>query len=373
MIFLLAISAAAAAYQVLALAAAIRHLRSRESKARVLPPVSILKPIRGLDPHFYEAIRSHAVQDYPEFEILFGVQDGSDPAVREIARLAAEFPDRPIRLAISSSKALNGKVGVLADLAAQARHPLLVVNDSDIAVPPDYLRRIVAPLADPRNGMVTCLYRGEADGWPGRLEALGIATDFVPSLLVAPLAGVSEFALGSTMAFRAEDLRRIGGFAAIAGYLADDYQLGRRIRDLGLKVVISKVVVQTYLADRTWGEAWAHQVRWARTIRVSRGDGYIGLLVTAATVWALLLALAGLWWAAVLLLAVRLAAGLTVSTLVLGARQTVFSVALIPVRDLWGLAVWCAGLFGRTVVWRGQRMRLSREGRIVSVAETQTR
>ena len=361
-VLLLAI--AAAAYQVAALIAAFRHLRRREPAARVLPPVSMLKPVHGLDPRFYDAIRSHAVQDYPQFEILFGVSDPADPAAAEIRRLMAEFPEVPIRLVVSSFRAANGKVGVLADLAREARHPVLVVNDSDIGVPRDYLRRVVAPLEDPGVGMVTCLYRGEAESWPGRLEAIGIATDFAPSVLVAPLVGVSEFALGATMVFRAEDLRRIGGFAAIADYLADDYQLSRRIRELGLRVVISKVVVETNLPDASWREAWLHQLRWARTIRVSRGGGYLGMPLTAATLWALLLALGGLWWPATALMALRLAAGLLVSARVLRAHSSLASALLMPLRDLWGLAVWAGGLCGTSVVWRDQRLRLTRDGRI---------
>lgn len=363
---LLAISAAAALYQLLALIAAARHAARREPEARTLPPVSILKPVMGLDPHFREAIRSHALQDYPEFEILFGVHDPSDLAIAEIERLASEFPHVPIRWTVCSRRAPNGKVAVLEDLSAQARHPVLVVNDSDIAVPPDYLRRIVAPLEDPRNGMVTCLYRGEAETLPGRFEAIGIATDFTPSVLVARLVGVSEFALGSTMVFHAEDLRKIGGFAAIAGYLADDYQLSRRVRDLGRNVVISKTVVVTYLPDVIWRGAWQHQVRWARTIRVSRGGGYAGLPVTCATLWSVLLGASGIWWAAGLLIGLRLAAGLAVSSFVLRSSGFLLTLVLMPFRDLWGLAVWAAGLFGDTVIWRGQRIKLSRDGRILA-------
>ena len=361
---LLVIAAAAFAYQCLALAAALRRLWRRERRWGWTPPVSILKPVHGLDPHFAECIRAHALQDYPDFEILFGVSDPADPAIAEIERLVAEFPDRAIRLMVSAPATPNGKVGVLVDLAAAARHPVLVVNDSDMLVPQDYLRRVVGPLEDPQVGVVTCLYRARAEGWPGRFEAVGITTDFASGVLVAPLVGVSEFGLGATLAFRAADLKRAGGFAALAGYLADDYQLSRRIRDLGLKVVTSKLVVETCLGDLTWREVWQHQLRWARTIRVSRGGGYKGLFVTHATLWSLVLALAGQWWAAGALFAVRLAAGLAV-TAALGDRRTLACFFLVPLRDLWGAALWACGLFGSTVVWRGLRLRLDHEGRIV--------
>ncbi len=365
---LLAVAAAAFVYQCLALAAAVRQLCRRERRSGFAPPVSILKPVYGLDPHFYECLRSHALQDYPEFELLIGVSDPADPALPEIARLAAEFPGLPIRLIVGNTRAPNGKVGVLADLAAAARHAVLLVNDSDIRVPAGYLRRVVAPLEDPGVGVVTCLYRGRAEGWPGRFEAVGIATDFAPGVLVAPLAGVSEFGLGATLVFRAADLGRAGGFAAIADYLADDYQLSRRIRDLGLRIELSKMVVETWLGDRTWGEVWRHQLRWARTIRVSRGGGYRGLPVTQATLWAVLLAVAGLWWAAAALFGMRLLAGLAAAA-ALADRRTLRDFFLIPLRDLWGTALWARGLFGAEVEWRGLRLRLDRQGRIVEVAQ----
>ncbi|MGA2324912.1 MAG: bacteriohopanetetrol glucosamine biosynthesis glycosyltransferase HpnI [Bryobacteraceae bacterium] len=362
---LLAIGAAAGIYQLLALAAALYRLCVRDPAATRLPPISILKPVHGLDPDFYAGIRSHALQDYPEFEILFGASDSADPAVAEIERLKAEFPVLPIRLLVISPKTANAKVGVLEELAAAANHSILLVNDSDVRVSPDYLRRVVAPLEDPGVGMVTCLYRARPSSWPGRLEAIGIATDFAPSALVSRLVGVSEFAFGSTMLFRAEDLARIGGFAALADYIADDYQLGRRIHDLGKRVVIARSVVETSLADRTWGDVWRHQLRWARTIRVSRGGGYAGLPLSNATLWSVLLAAVGAWWAAVPLLLLRLVMALVVGRLLLEDRRVLAGLFLVPLRDLAGIVLWAAGLFGSTVDWRGTRLRLNRDGKIV--------
>ena len=206
MIWLAIPALAAAAYYCLAIVAAATW-RARSANS-ALPPatpaLSILKPVHGRDPQFYEAILSHAAQDYPEFEILFGATNPDDPALQDIRRLQREFPGRRIELAIVRTDAPNAKVGVLAELARRARYPLLLVNDSDIVVEPGYFRAVTAPLArSGRSGMVTCLYRAAAESWASRCEALGIATEFAPSVLVARLLGVAEFALGSTMAFRA--------------------------------------------------------------------------------------------------------------------------------------------------------------------------
>jgi ceramide glucosyltransferase len=355
---------AAGLYYLIALGAALARLRSRDPVARSAPPVSILKPVHGRDPRFYEAIHSHATQDYPEYEILFGVKDPDDSALADIRRLQAAFPNRPIRLVLTTREAPNGKVAVLTELARQARHPLLLVNDSDIRVEPDYLRRVVAPLEDPETGVVTCLYRARAERWPGRWEAIGIATEFAPSVLVAPLVGVAGFALGSTMVFRAAQLERIGGFPALESYLADDYQLGAHIARLGYRVVLSKVAVETNLSGASWSEVWRHQLRWSRTIRMSRTAGYYGYLATQAAFWSLLAWAAGYGWLALAVISLRIATGLVVGWGVLGDGQVLRYWYLIPLRDLWGFAVWIAGLSGDTVEWRGRKLRLSPDGKI---------
>ncbi len=209
---IIVIACAAGLYQLLAILAVLTHLRRKPSPQVNSLPVSILKPVYGKDAGFYDAIRTHAVQAYPEFEILFGIRREDDPARVEVKRLSAEFPALPIRLVLCTTSAPNLKVGSLIDLAREARHPIWIVNDSDISVPAGYIGDVTAPLSDPGIGMVTCLYRAEAHDWPSRLEALGIATDFAPSTLVAQLFGVSDFGLGSTLAFRRADLDRIGGF-----------------------------------------------------------------------------------------------------------------------------------------------------------------
>jgi ceramide glucosyltransferase len=352
---LLALAALAAAYQILAILACIFRGRVKPL-AKALGPVSVLKPVHGFDSSLREAIRSHTLL-HGDYEFLCGVSQPNDPALpllREFFR---------VRVVDSDTRAANAKVGVLIDLAEVASHPILVVNDADIRVERDYLKRVTAPLADPRVGLVTCLYRPVGDTFAARFEGLGVATDFAPSALVARLLGVDEFAMGSTLAFRREDLDRIGGFAAVADYLADDYQVGHRIHALGLKCVLSEVVVETHLGGG-WRQVWQHQVRWARTIRVSRFGGYLGLPITNATLWAGVVAVCGRLDLGVALLAMRLLMAFASGWGVLRSRDVLRLWWLVPARDLFGFAVWFTGLFGDSVVWRGQRLRLDRDGRI---------
>jgi ceramide glucosyltransferase len=363
---IIVIASAAALYQLLALIATLYHKRQPPTPNPQPLPVSILKPVHGRDAGFYEAIRTHALQQYPEVEILFGIRRADDPAAADVERLIREFPNVAIRLVLCTSPAPNLKVGSLIDLAREARHPILIVNDSDISVPPHYIRNVTAPLADANIGLVTCLYRAEVHDWPSRFEALAIATDFAPSTLVARMFGVADFGLGSTLAFRASDLERIGGFQTIADYIADDYQLGHKLHELGMRNVISEVVVSTRLSAESWRGAWRHQVRWARTIRLSGGAGYLGLPITYASLWVVAAALFGLWWIALPLLAMRIAMSIGCGWFLLGARDIWKYCYAIPLRDLWGVGVWSAGLIGHSVVWRDQKLRLDRGGRIVS-------
>jgi len=359
------------AYYVACLWSASRFLRQRKAADKSVrptqsaPPVSILKPLRGTDPEMYESFRSHCLQDYSEYELLFGVSDPADPAIELANRLQLEFPQCAVRLLVCRENlGANVKVSNLAQMLPQARYECLIVNDSDIRVPPDYLRCVLAPLADPSIGLVTCLYRGIANRTLGsRLESLGISTDFCPGVLVARQLQGIKFGLGSTLAFRRSDLQAIGGFEAVVDYLADDYEIGKRIAALGRKVELSDVVVETFLPTYTMAGFFDHQLRWARTIRDSRFWGYLGLGITFGLPWAVLaLILAGgAAWAWGLLAAtvvMRAAVAIYVGQSVLHDRQVMRLLPLIPLRDCLAALVWLVSFAGHTVSWRGDSFQL---------------
>jgi len=338
-----------------------------------LPPVSILKPLKGMDPWIYESFRSHCDQDYPEeYEIIFGVSEPDDPAVAIVRRLQQEFPQKRIELIVCSERlGVNVKVSNLVQMLRSARYDTLLVNDSDIRVDPSYLRRVVTPLNDPRIGMVTCLYRGIAAATLGScLEALGISTDFAPGVLVArSMEGGVRFGLGSTLVFRRRELQAIGGFEALLDYLADDYELGKRIHDLGRRVELSETVVETFLPAYSLTNFFQHQLRWGRAIRDSRRGGYIGLLFTFGLPWSLLAAIANYReiWAWVLLAVVailRAVVGLVVGGRVLGDQQVLGWLFILPLRDLIAVLVWIASFGGNTINWRGDAFTL-KNGRLV--------
>ena len=372
---------AAIAYYCLCLWGAARFLRDRKaagggarSTKQPTPPVTILKPLRGTDPEMYESFRCHCVQDYPEYEIVFGVSQADDPAIHLVERLQKEFPQRNIQLLICRENlGANTKVSNLSQMARAARYQYFVVNDSDIRVQPDYLRRILAPLSDSQVGLVTCLYRGIANASLGsHLESLGIGTDFSAGVLVAQwIERGIKFGLGSTLAFRRADLLAIGGFESLVDYLADDYQLGMRIAALGRKIKLSEVVVETFLPHYTLRGFWDHQVRWARTIRDSRFSGYLGLGVTFGLPWALLALIfargAGWAWALLALTALlRIAVAVAVGSFALADKQVIPSLGLLPMRDLLALAVWIASFAGHEVSWRGDKFKL-RNGRLIKI------
>ena len=366
------------AYYLLCLWSASSFLREQRavatSDAVALPPVSILKPLKGVDPEIYECFRSHCRQNYPAYEIIFGVSDPNDPAVASVHQLQREFPERAIRLMVCTEKlGANVKVSNLEQMQREARYDYLIVNDSDIRVEPDYLRRVLRPFAEKQVGMVTCLYRGVAAPTLGsRVEALGISTDFCAGVLAArQLEGGIRFGLGSTLVFRKSDLERIGGFQSIVDSLADDYELGRRISGLGLQVRLSEVVVETHLPSYDFRGFISHQLRWARGVRDSRARGYFGLVVTFGLMWGLLLVLAthaARWsWAvfgAVALLRAVLA--IVVGRGVLQDPQLLRNLWLLPLRDSIAVGVWLASFAGHTVTWRGDRFTL-KNGKLIRI------
>jgi ceramide glucosyltransferase len=368
-------------YYVLCLYGAARFLGERKAAGKgarpapsSLPPVSILKPLKGTDPEMYESFRSHCLQDYPEYEIIFGVSDADDPAIVFVERLKAEFQKIPIRLVFClKNLGANTKVSNLAQMVTEARYEHIVVNDSDIRVEEGYLRSVAAPLLDLRIGLVTCFYRGVASPSLGsRLESLFISTDFSAGVLVARLIeGGVHFGLGSTLAFRRSDLVSIGGFEFLADYLADDYEIGRRIAAQGLKIQLSATVVETFLPRYNLKQFLDHQLRWARTIRDSRPGGYAGLVATFGLPWALLALICalGAGWAWALLgvaIAMRYAVALVVGRTVLQDRQVTKWLALVPLRDFAASLVWLIGFWGHGVTWRGDLFTL-KDGKLTRV------
>jgi ceramide glucosyltransferase len=371
---------ASMAYSALCLWSALKFIREQKiagEGARTTPsnlPVSILKPLKGTDPEMYASLRSHCIQEYEEYEIIFGVSESADPAAKIVERLKLEFPQRAIRLLVCEKNlGSNTKVSNLAQMLPHSKYEYLLVNDSDIRVEPDYLRRVIAPFAGTTVGMVTCLYRGVASPTLGsRMEMMGISTDFCAGVLAArQLEGGLHFALGSTLAFRRSDLEAIGGFEAFVDYLADDYEMGSRIAARGLEVKLSDAVVETFLPPYSWREFVQHQLRWARTVRASRRWGYVGLVFTFLLPWALLTLVAAkgapwAWGLFALACAVRLLTALVVGRGVLRDRQVRRWIWLIPLRDLAAVVVWLSSFAGHTVVWRGDYFYL-KDGKLARI------
>ncbi len=362
---LLLLTACGLGYYLLCLAAARSYLRRPKPLSDFTPPISILKPLRGADPDGYEALRSHCTQDYPEFELIFGVSDPNDAAIPHVERLRREFPHLRIELVVCREVlGTNPKVSNLIQMLPSAQHFHYLVNDSDILVPPGYLRRVAAPFADAQVGMVTALYRAVPSPTLGsRLEAVGISTDFIPGVLAARLLeGGIRFALGSTLAISRKALEAIGGLGTLLDYLADDYELGKRTVQAGLRVELADTVVQTHLPAYSFRDFFQHQLRWARSIRDSRPWGYLGLLLTFGTLWSVAAALVIRQDWALLPLAATLAARLflayTVSARILREPRSPAFPLLVLFRDLVGLLVWLGSYTGRTVTWRGERFRL---------------
>jgi ceramide glucosyltransferase len=336
-----------------------------------LPPVSILKPLKGVDPEIWECFCSHCEQEYPKFQLLFGVSDPRDPAVEVVRKLQAAYPSVDIDLIVCERVlGTNIKVSNLAQMLPSARHDVLVVNDSDIRVRPEYLRAVVKPL-NASVGLVTCLYRGVAGGTLGsRLEALSISTDFIPGVLTARFIERGlNFGLGSTLAFQRSDLQAIGGFESLVDYLADDYELGRRIAATGKKVELSAATVATMLPSYNLGQFFSHQLRWSRTIRDARRWGYVGLVFTFGLPWALatLLAAGGAAWAWALLgmtFGARVALAFAAAVLVLDDPQFFRNLVLLPLRDLIAPIVWAVSFMGNSIQWRGENLTL-KDGRLI--------
>ncbi len=377
------------AYLVLALLGArefSHYWRQKKRTVGFTPDVTILKPVKGVDPRMYAGLVSHCRQQYAgRFEILFGVTPGvagvDDPAVGEIERLRAEFPECAIRLVVCRERlGTSGKVSNLVQMLREARYEHVIINDSDICVSPNYLTRVMECFADSTVGMVTAPYIGRtAEGGAGageagrtvwsRLEALGISTDFLPGVLTARrLEGGIRFGLGSTLATTKTVLAKTGGLEPLTEYLADDYEMGARIAAAGYRVELVDEVVETTVPAYGFRGFREHQMRWARSTRDSRRWGYVGLGITYAVPWAVMTCIASglaLWSLSLLSVVVlaRVAVALSVGVGVLGDGQVMRDLWLLPVRDFFGLGFWAWSFAGDTVVWRGELFVL-RDGRI---------
>ncbi|HEY4709543.1 MAG TPA: bacteriohopanetetrol glucosamine biosynthesis glycosyltransferase HpnI [Candidatus Acidoferrales bacterium] len=357
---LLVLAVAPFAYYFLAIIAASKFFRI-PSSSDFRPPISILKPIRGLDREAYENFASFCRQDYPEFEILFCASDEQEPTIPIIRKLIADFPRRPIRLLIGAEpRGASDKVNKLCRMAREARNEIILVSDSDVRVEPGFLAAVAAPFADPAVGGVTCLYRGLADGsFAATLEALGNTADFAPGVLVAWLLGGVRFMLGAVMATTKKHLVEIGGFESLVDYFCDDYELGNRITARRHRIELSRFPVDIVYPRETIADAFRHQLRWNLSIRYSRPWGHLGLIFTHGLVWAIVgISVAQSWFAVF-----AFAAGysllryeMALATGARGMRDTLVrrKLWMLPLRDGFAFVVWIVSFVPQRIHWRGR-------------------
>lgn len=350
------------AYYVVAILAALRFFRRERAKALpdFVPPVSVLKPVHGVDFASLENFASFCKQDYPEYEILFCVNEMSDPAVGVVQKVMTEFPERRIRILSGAPRlGANRKVNNLALLTKEARHELVVQSDGDVRVGPNYLKEVVAPFVDSRVGVVSCFYRGIAQPNLGaELEDLGAASDFFAGALAADWLEGITFALGASVATRKSWLQKIGGYEALANLLADDYEIGNRIHKAGGRVLLCREPVWTMYPAQTIRGFWEHQVRWARTVRIVRPASFFGLIFTHGLPWAALAAvIAPAGWVGVSYLCVYLVLRLVTAWVVgvwgVGDEVLRRKLWLVPLRDGIHFVVWLAGFASNRVNWGG--------------------
>jgi ceramide glucosyltransferase len=362
----------ASGYALLALLAVlIWQGRGGSRTAARLPAVTVLKPLCGAEPGLYENLRSFCQQDYPEFQIVFGVSDPDDPALRVVEHLLAEFPKLPIDLVIDPRQhGGNRKVSSLINMLGRARHDVLLIADSDAFAGPDYLSTVTAPLLDRKVGLVTCLYHGEPTGpiW-SRLGAMYVNEWYMPSVLLARLFGHQGYASGQTLCMRRETLQGIGGLRAIADHLADDYRLGELIRDLGLRIVLSPYVLRAEHHEPSLDLLVQHELRWMRTLRILRPRSFslifFGFSLPLAVLGLLLGAVDGspsrLAWMLFEVTAVARVA-LHFAHRLRGTRPLLADFWLFPARDLLLCWVWWRTFFTSRITWRGSEFDVDAHG-----------
>jgi ceramide glucosyltransferase len=362
----------AASYEVLTvIAVLIWRLPGRRTELLARPPVTVLKPLRGAEPGLYDQLKSFCRQDYPDFEIIFGVSDPSDPACAVVARLAQEFPAvKMVTVVDSCVHGSNGKISNLMNMLPHARHDLFVMSDSDTSVGPDYLAAVTAPLHDPAVGVVTCLYRGVPTRliW-SRLGAMYINEWYLPTVILAWLFGHAGYVSGQTCCIRRDTLEAVGGFRSFVNHLADDHRLGTLVRERGLKIVLSRYMVRAEHHEQNLTAMTRHEMRWMRTLRALRPLSLrcifltfslplavIGMILAAAA-----LANSGTAWA-LFLAAVSARLALHFVPRMHGERALLADIWLIPVRDALLCWVWCRSLFTSRITWRGNEFTVNPDG-----------
>jgi len=361
-VVILLLAIAPLAYYLVAILAAFRFFRRERGKPLpdFTPPVSVLKPVHGVDFASLENFSSFCRQDYPEYEILFCVNEMSDPAVAAVQTVMSEFPQRRIRILSGATQfGANRKVNNLALLTKEARYEFVAQSDGDVCVGPNYLREVIAPFADPDVGVVSCFYRGVAQPNLGaELEGVGATSDFFAGALMADWLEGTTFALGASVATRKSWLAKIGGYEALAKLLADDYEIGNRIHKAGGKVLLSREPVWTMYPAQTLRGFWEHQVRWARTVRMVRPPSFFGLIFTHGLPWALLAAAVApaTWVGAVYLsayLILRLLMAWIVGVWGVGDELLKRKLWIVPLRDAIHFVVWIGGFVSNRVSWGG--------------------
>ncbi|MCI0353639.1 MAG: glycosyltransferase [Acidobacteria bacterium] len=353
---------------------AAKHARGLDSTS--LPPVSVLKPVHGLEPELEKNLESFFRQDYPRYEVLFAADEESDPALEVVRRLSARYPGVPSRILVTGEPTVpNPPAFCFQHMSEAAAHAILVTSDSDVRVEPNYLREVVAPLLEPRAGMVTCVYRGVSQGglWSD-LDAIGMSVEMTAGVLTANLLEGMKFGLGPTIVVRQDSVASIGGFGALGEYFSNDFVIGNLIAKAGYKVVLSHHVVEHRVPPMSLRAMWHRQVRWAKGTRYSRPKGHLGTVLTFAVPYGLLGLAAGWaagnpWLGAGLLgtaLLNRVTESLAIGWGVVRDPKALRAPWLYPLRDLLGFLVWCASYVGEAnAMWRGKRYALVEGGKIL--------
>lgn len=339
--------------------------RIRRTEPSVFPPISILKPVRGVDRDAYENFASMCGLDYPEYEILFGISEADDPAILLVERLRREFPDKSIRLIVGINQlGASHKTNSLCRLVKEARYDLLVINDSDVRVERDYLKDILVGFADPRVAVVTALFRSKAgDGFAERLDAIGVPTESAASMLLQRRFSEIDFAYGWTMAISKKRLAEVGGFEAMVNLHSDDFALGNEVAKRGYRVELTQKPVWIVFPKEGLREFLKHELRWCVQLKNLRKKGYLGIFFTFGFAWALLVALlvpswkvAGAYFLAYLVL--RLGVACVVGVWGLQDPVVKRNLWLVPVRDALNLCLYAASFVTNTIEWRGSRFRV---------------